>query len=185
MKKLSFSFLCAVVGFGCSTGYKVVQPISRPLGSYRSVAVPAMDTAKWLAAHPEVESEGKYANWHKEVGTASDRIPAIARANLGNRFTVASAPAPGSLTIATKLEQFNPGSRAARYFVGFGAGKGRMDVLVTLVDTDSGSVVGSANVGCNVVGGLFGGSIQKAYDYCGTWAARFVLDHAEKAGEGK
>ncbi len=67
---------------------------------------------------------------------------------------------PGrKLIVQGRMVGFEPGSQAARYFIGFGAGKGTLDVEVSLLD-EAGSLVAQGTVSADVWCGLFGGSVK-------------------------
>jgi hypothetical protein len=60
------------------------------------------------------------------------------------------------LTLQVKL--FKRGSRAKRYFVGFGTGKSALDGDLIFTDKETGKVVYTAQVSHETTGGIFGGS---------------------------
>jgi len=68
-----------------------------------------------------------------------------------------------TLTIKGLVVGFDPGSQAARYFIGFGAGSGEIIVDAVFSDT-SGTQVARANAKGSVSGGLLGGSTSSACD---------------------
>ncbi len=179
MKRLPFLVLLSVLAWGCSPPYRITKPVSKSLSAYQTISLSNMETEAWLNAHPEAKNN---PNWAKEVEIAQAYVPDRAGAFLRRNFTIRRDQAPGSLNIQTKLTEFYPGSRAARYLVGFGAGKGRMGITTTLVDGDSGDVIGEANIYCSVSGGWGGGSFRKAYEFCGKATARLVLDHLNVRG---
>lgn len=76
-----------------------------------------------------------------------------------------------TLTIQGRLVGFDPGSQAARYWAGFGAGEGSIVVEVTFVD-EAGAVVAKGAAFGSVTGGWFGGSLNSA----GKRAAKAVVD---------
>ena len=52
------------------------------------------------------------------------------------------------------------GNRAARYFIGFGAGKGTMRSVLTVKDKATGKIVYSATGASDLTIGAFGGSME-------------------------
>ena len=56
---------------------------------------------------------------------------------------------------------YKKGSKAARYFIGMGAGKQKVEVLVEVRDADSGATVRKERVVDRKVGGWFGGNDEK------------------------
>lgn len=76
--------------------------------------------------------------------------------------------APAATDVETKLvltgtvTQFNPGNRAARYLIGFGAGKTKVVAEIKLVERATGKVVLEKKVDGSVIIGLFGGDSNGA-----------------------
>jgi hypothetical protein len=69
--------------------------------------------------------------------------------------------APGSesalLRISGSITQFDKGNRAARYFVGFGAGRSKIQAHVTFTDAQTQELLLEDDVDGKVVMGTFGG----------------------------
>lgn len=80
------------------------------------------------------------------------------------------------LTIRYRFIQFDEGSRALRYIVGFGAGKGTMTVEVTFLDKQQ-KELAKINVGGELNMGFFGGDFDEAISR----AAREAADYAQKS----
>jgi hypothetical protein len=64
--------------------------------------------------------------------------------------------------VSGTITKYSKGSRAARYLVGFGAGRTKLVASVKVTDAESGSVLLEQNVDGHVYGGLFGGSTDAA-----------------------
>lgn len=77
----------------------------------------------------------------------------------GEASTVEGAP---KLRISGEVTKYVKGSRAARYLVGFGAGKTKLMVDVKLTDAATGEVLFHQSVDGDVTWGLFGGDSDKA-----------------------
>lgn len=88
---------------------------------------------------------------------ASNRFDSVTMA--GEAATVEASP---KLKVSGEVTKYVKGSRAARYLVGFGAGKTKLMVDVKLTDTVSGEVVFHQSVDGDVTWGLFGGDSDKA-----------------------
>lgn len=73
------------------------------------------------------------------------------------------AAAEGSkvLVMRAKLLMLDPGSQAARYFGGFGAGAGKAKISVELVDGSTGTVLARFTHEKRAGSGMFGGSYEK------------------------
>lgn len=66
-----------------------------------------------------------------------------------------------TLLIRGKLVQLDPGSKAARYFAGFGAGHATVGIACELVDAKTGTVLVKMVQARAGSGGVFGGSYDK------------------------
>ena len=75
----------------------------------------------------------------------------------------AAATAPARRAKVTGVvTKYNKGSRAARYLIGFGAGRTKLVAQVKVVDTETGAVLMEQKVDGHVYGGLFGGETDGA-----------------------
>jgi len=84
---------------------------------------------------------------------------------------VASASTPNSITVDGKFLTINPGSRAKRYWVGFGAGRSGVYVAGRVLDSH-GNVLAEFQQGRHSGIGTYGGSYVK-----------FLTDDVEDIGE--
>ena len=73
----------------------------------------------------------------------------------------APAGGPKVLVMRAKLLTLDPGSQAARYFGGFGAGSGVAKISVELVDSSTGTVLARFTHEKRSGSGAFGGSYEK------------------------
>lgn len=64
--------------------------------------------------------------------------------------------------ISGSVSKYSKGSRAARYLVGFGAGRTKLVADVKVVDAESGTILFEQKVDGHVYGGLFGGETDAA-----------------------
>jgi hypothetical protein len=75
----------------------------------------------------------------------------------------ASQTAPARrVKITGTITKYSKGSRAARYLIGFGAGRTKLVASVKVADAETGSVLFEQNVDGHVYGGLFGGETDGA-----------------------
>ena len=88
---------------------------------------------------------------------ASNRFDSVVMA--GEAASVEAGP---KLKISGEVTKYVKGNRAARYLVGFGAGKTKLMVDIKLTDAASGEVVFHQSVDGDVTWGLFGGDSDKA-----------------------
>lgn len=68
---------------------------------------------------------------------------------------------------------------AARYFVGFGAGKGKIGYHVKLLDGNTGDLISEFDAYGTLAMGAFGGDISVAFDQCGKAIIRYIEDHRQ------
>lgn len=176
MRRTALILLALLFSTGCgSAWYQVVDPPKQDLRSFRSVMVHGVEIQSWLSANPAVA-----AKCHPSLMDASTRIPLVAQRHLARYYPITSAPSEETLVVESQVMLFRPGSRALRYFIGFGAGKGVIGVRCTLVDGGSNEVIGVADVYGSVRGGAWGGPLTTAFNYCGAGIARLILEQGTR-----
>lgn len=75
----------------------------------------------------------------------------------------ASKQAPARrVKITGQVTKYSKGSRAARYLVGFGAGRTKLVADVKVTDAETGQLLFEKNVDGHVYGGFFGGKTDEA-----------------------
>lgn len=93
---------------------------------------------------------------------SQDHIPSDTRTlftqYLNNELTALGYTVGDDLDININIENFNEGNRALRYWVGFGAGKATSKIVTTLVDKESGKIVGNIQTDGMLAMGVFGGN---------------------------
>jgi hypothetical protein len=132
---------------------------------------------------PPALMQATYNTLKIESGTDTVSIPADARAHFEkrlNEYLLTATPptkfkSGNDLTLRYRFIQFDEGSRALRYIVGFGAGRGKMTAEVTFVD-GQGKEVARINVEGEISAGFFGGDFDMAISQ----AARQVADYTVK-----
>jgi hypothetical protein len=82
---------------------------------------------------------------------AVKRIPAVTEA----------APEPKTLILEGTIIEYETGSRALRYFVGFGAGKAYATVQLRAIDTATKEEIFRGNIVAEQAMGVFGGSFEE------------------------
>jgi hypothetical protein len=82
----------------------------------------------------------------------------------GSKATGSSPLNPESrvLRLTGTITNYNPGSRAQRYLIGYGAGSAEIDSRVSFVDAFSGQVLMTQDLRAMLSGGLFGGKSEDA-----------------------
>ena len=73
------------------------------------------------------------------------------------------------------VELYQPGNRALRYFIGFGAGRGRL-ASKWVVNDATGSELGACQVDGSIVMGVFGGSYDDVLEKMGDRLTEFLLN---------
>lgn len=80
------------------------------------------------------------------------------------------------LKIKWQFAEFDEGSRALRYFVGFGAGKGKITIHATFLD-ERGREIAAVDGFGTVIMGVFGGSYDSALRECAYEITRYAKDN--------
>ena len=80
------------------------------------------------------------------------------------------------LTIQFRFIQLDKGSRAARYFIGFGAGKGELTIETVFLDAD-GAEVAKIQSGGEISVGFAGGSFREAVAKAAEKTADYAKDN--------
>jgi hypothetical protein len=83
------------------------------------------------------------------------------RAALADRKLFLESTGSGKLVVQGRITQFDPGSQAARWMIGLGAGSGEIVAEIRFNDADGGEVARGTAVG-GVSAGLAGGSLNSA-----------------------
>lgn len=97
-------------------------------------------------------------------------ITSEARERLAGRFQQGGR----TIVVQGRLVGFDPGSQAARYWVGFGAGQGTIVAEVSFLN-EAGTVIAKGAAWGTVSGGWFGGSLNSA----GRRVAKAVVDFVD------
>lgn len=80
------------------------------------------------------------------------------------------------LKLRWRFTEFDQGNRALRYFVGFGAGNGKVVAHATFLD-EKNRVVGAVEAHGRIVSGMFGGSYDTALRNCTDEINRYAEEH--------
>ncbi len=84
------------------------------------------------------------------------------------------------LTVRYRFIQFDPGSQAARYFVGMGVGKGSMTIETVFLNEQGDEIAKIQSTG-EISAGMFGGSFTEAVDKAAQETAEYAQMHFSKA----
>ena len=112
----------------------IVQPFNA--SGYSDIAVESFDSSR--VKLPEAND-----NTHRAVQSAIQTMKPAFMAGVAEKAKRKSAPGrPGkTLVIRARLTKIDPGSQAARYFVGFGAGAVKIAIMGEIIDRASGKVL--------------------------------------------
>lgn len=162
MSKTSYALiLCVVTAIlaGCSSHrYIVNDPVSRPMGGFASVEVGSFttnvnsDAARNLA---EILPQ-------RIVTTLQEKKHSKTNKPLFEKVTLSQDGQGNVLSLTGTIISLEEGSRAKRYFVGFGSGKAFTTVECTFIDKSTGTKVARATFDGELSMGLFGGSPDEA-----------------------
>ncbi len=153
---------------GCAASYQVVKDNTIPLRTYRTVTVSKISADEFWAKNAGLKNDER---WTYQVNRAGNHISGKLTMYFASEW---KGETDRELKIEADLFEFDPGSRAARYFVGFGAGKGRIGYHVTLKDAATSEVVGRLDAYGTLAMGAFGGDIGTAYDQCANAIIEYV-----------
>lgn len=169
----SFSFMLVLGLFGCASHrYVIVEPQSTSLKEFSVLEVKefesnlkeeaALDVASKLpemiingineynASHPD-------AKLFSEVTKETDRIEDV-------------------LAVEGLLLSYEKGSRAKRYWIGFGSGKAYCTVQCTFIDKRTNKEILKANFEGELMGGIFGGDSEESAE----GVVKAIIDYLEK-----
>lgn len=144
---------------GGSREFRVTQPPAQPFRSFGALQV-----------QPFTIEEPRDATVKEKALRMAALITNEVRERLAGKF----AQGGRTITVQGRLIGFDPGSQAARYWVGFGAGEGSIVAEVTFLD-ESGTPVAKGAAWGTVSGGWFGGSLNSA----GRRVAKAVVDFVD------
>ena len=148
---LSTTLMLGLV-FGCaSASTTIIQPMQ------------SLPKAISLSVDPEpgVSMSEEQKSRLRSILTTALRDGGVALVPAGN------AQANGS------VERYQPGIRALRYLVGFGAGRGRFESTWRVSD-ESGETIGQCEIEGGIAMGVFGGSFDSVLEKVGKELAEFL-----------
>lgn len=136
----------------------IIQPFNA--AAYSEIAVESFDSS-------HVKLPPANENTYQAVQSAIRMMkPAFMEGLAAKAQRKANASAPGkTLVVRARLTKIDPGSQAARYFVGFGAGAVKIAIAGEIVDRSSGKVLvrfaQERRSAFGVFGGGYGGLFQR------------------------
>ena len=150
--------LVSVLSACASSRYTVLKPVTEPLTKFEILEI--RDFTSNLTDEDSVDLANRFADQlHQAV--MDDR-----KKNPGEsifRDVVRSTEQDDSVLVLDGVViSFEKGSRAARYFIGFGAGKAYCTIQATFSNKETGEVVLKANFDGELSMSFFGGSPEAA-----------------------
>ena len=139
----------------------IVQPFQ--LGNYQRVVVLPLETSG--ATLPD-SKDNTYAAVKATLASSAQPFSDGLRNKLGGKMEVAVGRAGGAnaLLVRAKITKSDPGSQAARYFAGFGAGAAKVAVAGEIVDGRSGKTLVRFEQERRSGVGAFGGGYRELLD---------------------
>jgi hypothetical protein len=152
-------FAMAVAGCG-SSRYTMIEPPKKSVTDFEVLEI--RDFTSSLADQDSRDLAGKFANQlHAEVMKEREKNPGQ---TVFNEVVRATDRSDRVLMLDGVVISFEKGSRAKRYFIGFGAGKAFCTIQSTFTDKATGEVVVKANFDGELSMSFFGGSAEEAVD---------------------
>lgn len=125
---------------------------------YRDIVVEPFDTS---AAKMPDKDDNSYEDARMTLAASTEGFVQGLRANLGHKVSIGErASEPGTLIIRGKVTEMDPGSRAARYWAGFGAGAARSEIEGEVIDAATGETLLRFTQQRRSGVGVYGGNYQ-------------------------
>ena len=112
------------------------------LADYDRIEVEAFDTSK--VELPDKDDNSYNSAKHALAAATEDFTTSLGEQELAQKVSIAEdrgSKAAGTLLVRAKVTLMDPGSRAARYWAGFGAGAARSAIEGEIVDAKSGETL--------------------------------------------
>lgn len=149
-----------VAAAGCSSHrYTVLEPASQPLADYTALEV--RDFTSNLTDEDSKDLAGRFADsLFKEIQEERKENPR----RFFDEVTRGEASSGKVLMLDGTVISFEKGSRAKRYFIGYGAGKAYCTIQAVFTDKATGEQVLKANFDGELSMSFFGGSAEEAVE---------------------
>ncbi len=175
IRLVATSFLIILLSLGCAAGPKLVlRPLTVDRIEYDTVVVGEFAIPE-EEANPDLNQEQQAKlEYDKAEATEAFRTLLTERIVRDKRFkqvldihtAQGAAMVAEALLIEGTLVKFNPGNRAARYIVGFGAGTASFEVECVFKDQKMGAELYRARYESKLAGGFFGGNKKDSVRGC-------------------
>ena len=168
MKKFYYVFAVLLLfTVGCASSYRELTKNVDAFSNYTTVTMDPIVSDSFWDKNPGLKSDQK---WQYQVNRAADYI----QKKVNSFYNAKNTGGGKELKIDSELFMFNPGLKAARYFVGFGAGKGAIGYHVKLIDVETSEVLSVFDAFGSVAMGMFGGDIGTSFDQCAGAIIKYI-----------
>jgi hypothetical protein len=159
-----FSFI--LLGCAAPQRYRLKSPPTDKTKSFKTVVVSKVETG---ITESELEPETM-------IQLRNAILDEVMETKIYEKVAFECEETAMTLEIQPKVVEFDKGSRTARYLVGFGAGKGHLDVECKFLNRETQTVIAEGTFITELKGGLFGGGTnqQKMSQQIGEQVARFL-----------
>ena len=175
---LAMGLLMVTIAGCASSRYTVLDPAEAPLTSYTVLEID--DFSSNLSDPDSIDLANRFADQLFDA-VSSDRAK-----NPGEsifEYVVRDTDVTEDvLVLHGNVISFEKGSRAKRYFIGFGAGKAYCTIQATFIDKETGEVVLKTNFDGELSMSFFGGSPEEAVDAVVRAFIDYFDDYFEKEG---
>ena len=171
--------LFAMTAAGCgSSRYTMVEPPKQAVTDFEVLEI--RDFTSTLSDEDSRELAGRFANQlHAEVMKDRERNPGQ---TIFSEVVRATDRSDKVLVLDGVVISFEKGSRAKRFFIGYGSGKAFCTIQSTFTDKVTGQVVLKANFDGELSMSFFGGSAEEAVDSVVKAFIDYFRDYFEKGG---
>ena len=164
MKKIPTILLMLLVTAGitgcASHRYTVVEPPTNPLTDYSILEIPEFKTN--LSDPESKELANRFAGrLHRAVMEHRERNPQDV---VYKEVTLNTDQIEDVLHMQGTIISYEEGSRAKRYWIGFGSGKAYCTIQVVFTNKETGEELSRTNFDGELAMGLFGGDADEAVD---------------------
>ncbi|GEM_PF-2202775 len=148
---LILAFAAAFLAMGCAPSYVLKAPPTTDTKSFKNVEVTKVEVG---VTESELEPETAL-----ELRTAI--IEQVQEKKIYENVAIVLEAEDSILQIQPTIAIFDKGSRTARYFIGFGAGKARYEVFCKFINKNTQKVIAEGTFKAEIKGGLFGGGTNQ------------------------
>ena len=145
----------------CGSGrYTIVEPAKKQFSDYHTLEIKPFTTTL-NSAEAKALSDRFAERLHRAITEQRAENPDRL---VFQDITLQTAQSEGVLLVEGNVISYEEGSRAKRYFIGFGSGKAYCTIQVIFRDKNSGEEVSRTNFDGELGMGIFGGDADEAVD---------------------